>query len=376
MTILIDGSFYCAFNLGLSDEEKELFKYLIDDLRRRLKTGRTKLTWNTEFVERYVDQCYEHVTKLDEFFRIYKICCCEIMKICENICDLSFINIKSNYTYKLSEFYDEILIQRDTVFKKIRNKYDEIIRYVLVVIEEYQKILKDNTVEWITYLENLDYLIEDSLRTSLQKSLSALYDVLHGTGKIEPSPFLLIEVTLVDNEITLVPSPNDIAKTISEMLNKSLEKFSSFLKLTSRFELISIGKLNYINSFQDYQTLVKLQKLLDAEMSKCFSLTRANLKIWEPYKDLWKENIDEFMLKYTTLKPTSTSISSDIFRFSAISNNVNLQETVTTVHFVLIDCNHLKTELSDRCSLRLEKLRALSYDTLESHENIHDKIID
>lgn len=61
-----------------------------------------------------------------------------------------------------------------------------------------------NTVEWITYLENLDYLIEDALKTSLQKSLSALYDVLHGTGKIEPSPFLLIEVILADNEVTKV----------------------------------------------------------------------------------------------------------------------------------------------------------------------------
>lgn len=49
---------------SLSDREKQLFKYLIDDLKRRLKTGRKKLTWNTEFVERYVDQCYEHLTKV------------------------------------------------------------------------------------------------------------------------------------------------------------------------------------------------------------------------------------------------------------------------------------------------------------------------
>lgn len=109
-------------------------------------------------------------------------------------------------------------------------------------------------------------------------------------------------------------------------MNKLLEKFSSLVKLTSRFGLISVGKLNYINSFQDYQTLMKLQKLLDTEMSQCFSLTRAYLKTWEPFKDLWKENIDEFMLKLVICATKSNTYVKVILIFlTDIQNQLQYQ---------------------------------------------------
>lgn len=62
------------------------------------------------------------------------------------------------------------------------------------------------------------------------------------------------------------------------------------------------------------------------------------------------------MIRYEKLKPTAETFDSDISRYTIIANNVQMQETVMTVHFLDVNADRLKGAIIEECSIWQQKL--------------------
>ncbi|KAI4504209.1 hypothetical protein M0802_000680 [Mischocyttarus mexicanus] len=363
---------------ALSDMERELFRGLILRVDEKINPGLSRLTWNTDNVENFVEDCYNKTAKLKRFLDIYKKSNFEILKICENICNSPMIKLKPNYAYTLSELQEELTSVRDAVVADMVTKYNTIVQYVMIVFEGFKGTLS----QWQRYLDNLDILIQEALRFCLKGSMDVMYEALHGDGATGPSPLLLMQVDLLNNKINFSPNLSDIATTLSNVLNHLFTPIKNFQRLIERFKVSSKEIQPLWKSYEKDEDLIRYQQLLNnglkivfcftyyslifLETNRCFSQVQTYLKTWEPFKDVWEVNKDIFIQRYEKLKPTVISFDSDITRYADVAYNVEMQETVMNVHFLEINCDSLKGIIILECTAWQQKLSTLMLRVTEN----------
>ncbi|KAK2576896.1 hypothetical protein KPH14_005521 [Odynerus spinipes] len=353
---------------ALSDTERRLFRELIQRLDGRINPGLNRLTWNTDNVDTFIEDCYNQTANLREFIDIYKKSNFEILKICENICDSPMIKIKPNHAYGLLELEEELLNVRDAVIVDMVAKYETVAQYVTVVLEGFRPVIQEIKEEWRQYLGYLDAMIEEAMRFCLKGSMEIMYVALHGDGATGPSPLLLVHVDLLNNKINFTPSLSDIARTLANVLNHLLTPIKNFQRLVERFKVSAkdTSMHPFWKVFEKDEDLINYQQSLNNETTYCFSQVQTYLKTWEPFRDVWEVNKDLFIQRYEKLKPTVTSFDSDISRYAEVANNVEMQETVMNVHFLDVNCDGLKSIIVQECATWQEKLTALMQRVTEA----------
>lgn len=55
--------------------------------------------------------------------------------------------------------------------------------------------------EWLEYIRKFDNLVEEALRCCVKNSLQTLFNVLHGDGPLGPSPLLMIDLDLHEDQV-------------------------------------------------------------------------------------------------------------------------------------------------------------------------------
>lgn len=85
------------------------------------------------------------------------------------------------------------------------------------------------------------------------------------------------------------------------------------------------------------------------------------MKIWDPFRDMWEVDKDRFVERYEKENPNAAQFDANIGRYTEVANNVQIQETVTAVHFIVVHSVELKKEIVDHCAIWQEKLCALLY---------------
>lgn len=80
------------------------------------------------------------------------------------------------------------------------------------------------------------------------------------------------------------------------------------------------------------------------------------LKNWDPYKDMWEVDKDRFIARYEKQKPDAAAFDDNIGRYTEVANNVQLMESVTMVHFILLNASPLKLSITEHCILWQQKL--------------------
>jgi dynein heavy chain len=71
-------------------------------------------------------------------------------------------------------------------------------------------------------------------------------------------------------------------------------------------------------------------------------------------------------IRYEKLKPTIGLFDEDIGKYTQISTNVQVQETVVSVHFLEINSDRLKAAIVDQCIQWQQKLTGLLLRLTES----------
>nr|XP_012223058.1 PREDICTED: dynein heavy chain 2, axonemal-like [Linepithema humile] len=344
---------------ALSLTERALFRELIRQLDRKINPGLTKLTWNTDYVDVYIENCFNETANFQEFIDTYKNSNFEIVRICENICDIPMIKIRVNYTYTLSALEEELLHVRDEAFQAVTQRLDMVFLYIMEIYEGFRHVMEESHEEWRDYLMKIDRIIEEAIRLCLKSSLTIMFEALHGTGMTGPSPLLLVQADIIDNKITLMPSLLEIAIVIGNISNILLEPLKDVSQLVKKFKMLQDESLSFLKLYKEDPELIELQQKLNNEVSYCFAQVQYYLKTWEPYKDIWEVNKDLFIQRYEKLKPTAASFETDISKYLDVVDSVQLQETMTTVHFLDINSDGLKATIIEHCSIWQQKLTTL-----------------
>ncbi|XP_076651590.1 dynein heavy chain 2, axonemal kl-2 [Halictus rubicundus] len=335
---------------ALSVSERELFRELIRQLDRKINPGLGRLTWNSEYVEAYIEDCFNEMANLQEFIDVYKESNFEILKICENICDTPMIKIRPNYTYQLLELEDEIRRNRDQTFQSTLAKHKIVMQYMLVIFDGFKGVIEDSMQQWKDYLTKIDTVIQEAYRLCLRGSLEAMYDALHGDETSPPSPFILIHADLIDNKICFMPNLMEITSLMSGLFDSLLEPLKSVPRFVATFK-IDVLTPPFWRIYEKDPELLDLQQKLNDEVNHCFAQVQVYLKTWEPFQGVWEVNRDLYLQRYKKLKPPAESYDTDITRYSLIANNVYMQDTVMTVHFLDVNADSLKGTIIEECSI-------------------------
>lgn len=75
----------------------------------------------------------------------------------------------------------------------------------------------------------------------------------------------------------------------------------------------------------------------------------AYLKIWEPFRDMWEVDKQRFIVRYQNQKPSAAAFDANIGRYTEVANDVQMQETISVVHFIMINAADLKKSIIDHC---------------------------
>lgn len=70
---------------------------------------------------------------------------------------------------------------------------------------------------------------------------------------------------------------------------------------------------------------------------------------WDPFRDLWEVDKNKFIIRYEKENPSALLFDANIARYTEMANNVQIQETVTAVHFTQINCAELKQSAINHC---------------------------
>ncbi|XP_043277760.1 dynein axonemal heavy chain 2 [Venturia canescens] len=317
------------------------------------------LAYNKIIEDAYIKDCCAHTESLQELVDTYKKSNFEIMKICENICDTPVMKIKPNYTYKLHEFREELQSIRHSVYKILVENYSMIIQYLLVIFEGFQPVIEESTPEWKNYLAKLDTLLEEAFKLCLKKSLNVMYEALHGDGTTSPSPLLLLQADLVANKMIISPEFSAIATFVGNILSELLEPLTLVPRIVERFNVQNEGVKSLWQTYAHDESFNQIQESLNNEAAYCFGMLQTYQKTWEPFRDMWEVNKDLFIQRYEKLKPTVVTFDADIARYAEVANNVQMQETITSIHFVEVNAERLKAAIVEQCALWQHKLTQL-----------------
>ncbi|KZC12413.1 Dynein heavy chain 2, axonemal [Dufourea novaeangliae] len=353
---------------ALSPTERSLFRELIRQLDRKINPGLGRLTWNTEYVEAYIEDCFNEMANLQEFIDVYKEANFEVVQICENICDTPMIKIKPNYTYRLQELEQDLLTTRDETINDMLTKHIKMTQYILVIYEGFKQVIEDSLNEWRSFLHRIDTVIMEAFRQCLRGSLEMMYLALHGDESSPPSPFILVHVDLVDNKINFTPNLMDIASVISGIFDNLLDPLKKVHRMVSKFRFEHTNP-PFWSLYEKDTELLNLQQKLNDEVNFCFAQMQAYLKTWEPFQEVWEINRYLYLQRYEKLRPTAESYDADITRYNIVANNVHMQETVMTVHFLDVNSDRLKGAIIEECSIWQQKFLELLEKQTETMVN-------
>lgn len=97
------------------------------------------------------------------------------------------------------------------------------------------------------------------------------------------------------------------------------------------------------------------------------------MKVWDPFRDMWEIDKEMFIDRYEKENPNAARFDADIGRYTEVANNCQIQETVTPVHFIVLNCSDLKKSIIAHCMQWEEKLCNLLFKlTLNKITHIYD----
>lgn len=140
VTVCLD---YNRILAALSEQERKLFKALIQACDRKISPGLFKLTWGGELSDAYIADCAKHTSKLQESLDIYKRANRNIAKMCEAICDTPLIKFTFSGALELQAFQSFLSNYSMKAMDTIMGFYNTIIELLFAVFKEFQWVIEE-----------------------------------------------------------------------------------------------------------------------------------------------------------------------------------------------------------------------------------------
>ena len=347
----------------LNREEHMLFRERIRFLDKKIKPGLTNLTWASKGITEYfVKECRRHSQDVQRAVSEFLDSKEKIVKICTSISQTLLWHIETKRIYDLDEFEATQEACRNVVKSKLIKAHEEIKSILELSFEAFKNDGKEVYQHWIKYIEKVDGMVEEALRTTFKKSLLEISKAINGEGKnrdggAEVHPLFKVNVVLEMQKVDFGPT----LQRLEETVNKIAREMTSTIAVVPRLsEVLAPEAARKANKMFDIianeDDVVKIFGNIQTGMSSNASKCQAYLRTWDSYREIWEIDKDAFIRRYAKLKPALSTFDADINRYNEVANNTQKEETLTNISFVRLDCSLLKHSLTAHCHAWQNKL--------------------
>ncbi|KAI9356982.1 dynein heavy chain and region D6 of dynein motor-domain-containing protein [Zopfochytrium polystomum] len=350
----------------LTPEEHMLFKERIRFLDRKINPGLTSLNWASKGVTEYfIKECRRHSHDIQTVVTSFLESVRRLRSACTSIAELPLLQIEAKKIYDLEEFSSVQDQYRKVAHQKLSSAHSTIVG----ILETMHHVFKNDSREvqafWVKFVEKIDAMLEDALRTSVKRSLLELGRAINGEGKsreaaVEILPLFKLNVILESQKVDFSPTLQRLEDTVNKVAQEILSSIAIIPRLA---ETLAINSKKEVSAFIDVianeddmiKTFVAIQKGLSNNTLKCQNYLRS----WDSYREIWEVNKDAFIRRYAKHKPALSTFDADINRYNEVANNTQKEETLINLNFVRLDSSILKQAIVSHCAAWQNKLTSL-----------------
>ncbi|XP_014680873.1 PREDICTED: dynein heavy chain 2, axonemal-like [Priapulus caudatus] len=345
---------------ALSPEERGLFRERIRFLDKKVHPGLTKLTWASKGVaDFYIADCRQHALRVQAMVDDYKNTNIAIFQNCKKISEVLLFNIDNKKVYENNEFEDEQTAHRKTVQRQLKQTHDDIVATLKNTYDIFRNDGPEVQTYWLRYLDKVDCMVEEAFRLNIKWSLQELSRAINGDGKSSPNPLFKVKVVLERNRVNFNPKLLKLASLVSGTMQELASTVAGISRLPDLLSRRPTNKEPIYKMIEQDEESKKIQASINNGMTLNAQNLQEYLKTWDEFKEIWEINKDAFIRRYERLKPSVASFDADISRYTEVANNVQSQETILNIQFVLLDCSLLKYSVLGHCSEWQNKFTAL-----------------
>lgn len=322
------------------------------------------MTWGSKGItDFFVKECRRHSHDVQKIVSDFITMKEKIAKICNSISQTPLWNLEPKRIYELDEFTQAQQVCQSSVKKKLIRAHEEVKSILESTFEAFKNDGKEIYLQWVRFIEKVDGMIEDALRTTFKKSLLEISKSINGeSGKnresgIEINPVFKVNVVLEMQKVDFSPNLQKLEETVNEIARSMIGTIAVVPRLA---EVLAAGGENKSDKMFDIianeEDVLKIFLNIQNGMSANGSNCQAYLRTWDAYREIWEINKDAFIRRYAKLKPALSTFDADISRYSEVANNTQKEETFSNVSFVRLDCSPLKHSLMAHCHAWQNKL--------------------
>ncbi|XP_046278077.1 dynein axonemal heavy chain 2 isoform X2 [Marmota monax] len=341
----------------LSEDEQALFKERIRFLDKKIHPGLKKLHWALKGASAFfITDCRIHASKVQMIVNDFKASTLTIGWRAQEMSETLLVRISGKRVYRDLEFEEDQKEHRAAIQQKLMSLHEDVVAIMTNSYEVFKNDGPEIQQQWMLYTIRLDHMMEDALRLNVKWSLLELSKAINGDGKSTPNPVFRVLVILQNDvqggiaKVEFSPTLQTLAGVVNDIGSHLFSTISVFRHLP---EILSKRKFHrdpiHIIVERD-EDIKKIQAQISSGMTNNASLLQNYLKTWDMYREIWEINKDSFIRRYQRLNPPVSSFDADIARYTEVANNVQKEETVLNIQFVLLDCSHLKFSLVQHCN--------------------------
>lgn len=324
----------------------------------------TSLTWGSKGItDFFVKECRRHSHDVQKIVTDFISAKEKIAKICNSIAQTSLWNLEPKRIYEIEEFTQAQQICQNLVKSKLIDAHEEVKLILESTFEYFKNDGKDIYFQWVRFIEKVDSMIEDALRTTFKRSLLEISKSISGEGGknresgIEVHPVFKVNVVLEMQKVDFSPNLQKLEETVNKIARAMIGTIAVVPRLAEVLAPESAKKRDKMfdiiaNEEDVLKIFLNIQNGMSANAANC----HAYLRTWDAYREIWEINKDAFIRRYAKLKPALSTFDADISRYSEVANNTQKEETYTNISFVRLDCSPLKHSLLSHCHAWQNKL--------------------
>ncbi|XP_074244239.1 dynein axonemal heavy chain 2 isoform X4 [Saimiri boliviensis] len=341
----------------LSPDEQALFKERIRFLDKKIHPGLKKLNWALKGASAFfITECRVHASKVQMIVNEFKASTLTIGWRAQEMSETLLVRISGKRVYRDLEFEEDQRQHRAAVQQKLMSLHQDVVTIMSSSYEVFKNDGPEIQQQWMLYMIRLDHMMEDALRLNVKWSLLELSKAINGDGKTSPNPLFRVLVILKNDtqggvaQVEFSPTLQTLAGVVNDIGSHLFSTISIFRRLPDILSKRRLHRESIQTIVEQDEDIKKIQTQISSGMTNNASLLQNYLKTWDMYREIWEINKDSFIRRYQRLNPPVSSFDADIARYTEVANNVQKEETVTNIQFVLLDCSHLKFSLVQHCN--------------------------
>ncbi|XP_058251926.1 dynein axonemal heavy chain 2 isoform X2 [Hemibagrus wyckioides] len=375
---------YNSITGALSPDTLGLFQERIHFLDKKIQPGLSKLLWSSKgATSLFINDCRLHVSKVQLLVEEYNAAHLAISQLCSEISELLLVHVDGKTVYKDLEFEQVQQEHQQSQLRRLNTAHRDIIDIMNRIYETFRNDGPKVQQHWATYTEMMDQMVEEALRLNIKCSLQALSKAINGDNKTSPNPLFRVQVVLRQDtpgstvQVDFSPTLHKLAQIVNSISSQLFNTVSGFKRLPDLCTHTRSQRKPVHGIIEQDEEICKIQAAIAAGMTANAAHLQAYLKTWDKYREIWEIKKDPFIRRYERLNPPVPTFDADIARYTEVANNVQKEETVLNVQFVLLDCSPLKFSLVQHCNEWQNKFTQLlslmaSTRLKELHHYLHD----